>query len=275
MKIFFLIPLIVLIFNTGCSNNSASPTQEGNNNEVQDTTTSDGRFNSVELIIEDMTLVHSPRPHGVPDSYDWCCHPEVRTQPDEVPSGWNSLTAWGQVYESIDGNPAINTRVELKDFETWILYKSGIWKRVQYSEDVDGAHYQEDFASDNSHPADIRNEPDGGVSVTAGDGFNFHFWPSTGRAIIDPINITGVWVTLKARLVIDDQNGSDDRNIASYTMNVGADWWRTKTAQWAPDFANNVEVGMGRFKLVKGEWQSYNMTTLDQDMLIDNPLPFR
>jgi hypothetical protein len=77
----------------------------------------------------------------------------------------------------------------------------GQWHQVQSSQRVEGAAFREDYVGNINQPANIRSEPDGSISVTAGGGFNFHFRPS-GRASIDPNDISGVFTTVQARLIL-------------------------------------------------------------------------
>lgn len=236
-----------------------------------------GRFasiNSIQTIIDDMTLPYEGRPHGVPDSYDWARRPQMGLA-NHPPTTWHALTAWGQLYEDARGNPARNTRVEIRNMRTYILNKrDGAWRRVQSSKDVEGAAYREDFVEDINKKADVRREADGGISVTAGGGYNFHFWPSDGRAAINPRDIGGVFVTVEARLVVNDAAKPDDRRRGRYLLSVGADYWASRHATWN-HFKTNDAVGVGRFKYVTEQWQAFNFTTLNAWELRRNPPPLQ
>lgn len=227
--------------------------------------------NSIETIISDMKLPHEGRPHGVPTSYGWTKGPRMESGND--PAAFGAIIAWGQVYEDAEGNPAKNTRVQLKDIKAYLLSKKdGKWRLIQNSRDVAGAAYREDFVGDINKPADIRNEADGSVSVKAGGGYNFHFWPSTGRAPMDPDDIGGVFTTVRARLIIDDPTQPDDRAKARYLLNMGGDYWLNLNAKW-DNWTTNKGIAMGRFKYVKPEWQAFNMTTLSEDEIRRNQPP--
>jgi hypothetical protein len=227
--------------------------------------------NSVETVIADMTLPHEGHPHGVPASYDWANGPRVGL--GNSPGAFRALIAWGQLYEDAAGNPATNTRVAVRDLRAYVLSRAtGTWRLVQSSTAVEGSAYREDFVDDVNRSADIRPEPDGGISVTAGGGFNFHFWPTTGRVAIAPDDVGGVFTTVQARLVVGDPTRGDDRAKARYLLDVGADYWKDLTADW-DHFATNGDVGIGRFKYVRADWQSFNMTSLDADTLRRNPPP--
>jgi hypothetical protein len=227
--------------------------------------------NSLETIISDMQGLHEGRMHGVPDSYDWARGPRLGM--GNNPGNFRAIIAWGQVYEAAEGNPATNSRVQIKNIETHILGKDGRWNRVQFSITVEGGAFVEDFRGNTSKAADVRTEPGGGVSVTAGGGFNVHFWTAGGRAAIDPANVRGVFTTFKARLVLNNPTRPDDRTRARYVASAGADYWLNTTAQWA-DFKTNGDAGIGKAKYVRSEWRSFNMHTLTPDELRRNPPPF-
>ena len=227
--------------------------------------------NSVGEIINDMTLPHEAAPKGVSLSYDWAQKPRLGM--GNTPGKFTALIAWGQVYETSAGNTATNTRVELKNIRTYVLSrKTNQWTRVQATTSVDGAAYREDFANDQSKPAMVRNESSGGLSVVAGNGYNFHFWPTSGRVTIDPNDIAGVFTTVQARLVLDNPNAPDDRNKAQYLLSMGADYWLNQSAQW-DNFKTNGDVGIGRFKLVTTQWKAFNMSSATPQQLRQNPPP--
>ncbi|MBN1893897.1 hypothetical protein JW906_05360, partial [bacterium] len=143
--VFFLMMILL----TACKKkNPASPSAESLT------------VNSVETIIDDMTKIHEARPHGVPSNYDWAVRPRIGMGND--PGGFKAMTAWGQLYEAAEGNPATNARVQIRDLEAYLLSKAdGQWHILQGSLRVEGAAYREDFAGDVNEPADIRLEPDG------------------------------------------------------------------------------------------------------------------
>ncbi len=229
-------------------------------------------YNSLDDIIGDITLPHEGLPHGVPLSYNWATRPRRGAQ--QPPAGWTAAIAWGQLYEWAEGNPAANTRVQIRDMEMHYLSKSdGKWHLLQKALRVQGAAYVEDFQGDVSKPGDIRTEPDGSISVTAGDGYNFHFWPSTGRVAIPKDDIEGCFITVQCRLILDDPHGPDDRDQARYLMSVGGDWWQSLTAVW-DNWKTNADMGIGRFRFVSKKWRGHNLITLPVERVRENPPPF-
>ena len=77
----------------------------------------------VQTIIDDMTLAHEGLPHGVPSNYSWAKKPRGGMGIN-VPDGWSAATAWGQVYEATEGNPATNTRVQLRNMRMYYFSKT-------------------------------------------------------------------------------------------------------------------------------------------------------
>lgn len=225
----------------------------------------------VQTLIDDMTTPHEGRPHGVPSSYNWAINPRVGM--GNNPGAFRAMVAWGQLYEAAEGNPSGNTRVQLRNIKAYYLSKStGQWRLLQESLSVYGAAYREDFAGDESRPADQRYEPDGSISVTAGGGYNYHFWTPSGRSTINPSDIGGIWTTLQGRLILNNPNLPDDRLQARYLLSMGGDYWLNLTAPW-DNWQTNGDIGIGKFKYVRNDWQSFNMTTLTREQLRQNPPP--
>ncbi|MBW4603010.1 MAG: hypothetical protein KME29_26485 [Calothrix sp. FI2-JRJ7] len=229
------------------------------------------RINSVATIISDMKPPHDAAPRGVPKHYSWAKGPELGM--GNNPKNFKAMIAWGQLYEAEQGNPAKNTRVQIRNVKSYILSKRDRkWRLLKSSVGVDGAAYREDFAGDANKSPDVRTEKDGSVSTKAGGGYNYHFWSKNGRSTINPNDIAGIFTTCQARLVIDNAKKPDDRSRAKYVLNMGGDYWLDLAAPW-DNFKTNGGIGMGRFKYVKTNWQAFNMTTVPESELRRNPPP--
>ena len=217
-----------------------------------------------------MKLPHEGKPHGVPTSYGWALGPRISMGNNS--GDFSAMLAWGQLYEDIAGNPATNTRVQIRNIEAYLLSKrDNRWYILQSSRLVHGAAFREDFANNTNKPADIRYENDGSISVTAGGGYNFHFWASN-RTAIEPNDIGGIFTTVQARLVLNNPSLPDDRDKARYLLDVGGDYWLNLTVGWNY-WKTNGGIGVGRFKYVRTGWQSFNMTTLSESEIRRNPPP--
>lgn len=230
--------------------------------------------NSIGLIAGDRILPHEGLPHGVPESFDWYSNPRIGWGTDMMTGNFTAFIVWGQVYEDSGNSPAINTRIQIRNIRAYVLDKQdNTWSMIQSHESVEGAAYREDFAGDENIVANVRDEADGGISVTVGDGYNFHFWPPDGRVLLDPERIGGIFTTAQARLVVDNPDLPDDRAQARYLMNMGADYWLDLAVQWRADWTANGDVAIGRFRYITSDWQAFNMTTLTPYELCQNPPP--
>lgn len=222
-------------------------------------------------IAGDMIGQNEATPQGVPSSYDWAQGPTL-TMGNNA-NGWQAITAWGVVFVPAQGNPATNTRVNIRDVQLYFLQRStGAWLLLQNTSQPQGADYVDDFANDTSMPGDVRQEPDGTISVTAGGGYCFHFWPPD-RASINPNDIGGILVLLQARLIVGNPSLPDDRDVAQYIAGAGADYYPALTGGWPGNLSYNPGVGTGKLKYVQSEWRFYAMTTLTANQLSSNPPP--
>jgi len=215
-------------------------------------------------------------PDGVPSNYNWydsAAQPGWMTNPR---TDWHSATAWGQVYAVENWHPeqAPNTLVQLREDQLWILSKSsGKWTEAQYPT-IQGGAFNSDFSGNGGKEVTTKDESNngGGIGVTSGDGYNFHFWAGE-RANIDPTDIAGVYSVFQARLILDDLSKPDDRADAHYIASGGGDYWRSQDAPFASDWSNNGGIAGGRFKSVTNDWQSFSMNTLSADQMTANPPP--
>jgi hypothetical protein len=228
-------------------------------------------INSVATIISDMQPPQDAAPHGVPKHYSWANGPEIAM--GNNPKDFTAMMTWGQLYEAEQGNPATNTRVQLKNIKAYFLSKQdNTWRLLQSSKGVEGAAYREDFAGDANKLADVRTESDGSLSAKAGGGHNYHFWTQGGRSPINPSDIGGIFTTIEGRLIVDNVSQPDDRAQARYVLNVGGDYWLDLSTTW-DNFKTNGGIATGRFKYVTTEWQAFNMTTLSAEEISQNPPP--
>lgn len=226
--------------------------------------------NSVEQILNDMKFCHEAIPHGVPESFDWQKCPRIGY--GNNPGNLSAMIPWGQVYEDLAGSKSTNTRVPIRNIRTYYLSKrENTWKLWSGTKSVEGSHYLEDFKDNINVPAkNKRAENSGGISIKMIPDYNYHFWTPQDRVIIDPTDVAGVWSVVEARLVIDDNKKKDDRSEAKFLMSVGADYWLSKTADWT----SNGDIGIGRFRYITSDWQSYNMHIMTESDLRNNPPPF-
>ena len=219
-----------------------------------------------EEVINDMFLDNEGFPHGVPKYIGWRTHPGY-TYRNNMPEGWGAVIAWGCLFAD-ETQPCPNTdfplaRVHIKDIELYVYLKNGTWRLLDSSLEVGGELALESHENDSTikfPKLDIRKEEGGGISVTAGSGFYYHFWGSK-VPFTDRENIAGFLAVCKARLI-----GSENyKTPVKYLLNAGADYWRSMTVLHESNMINNNDIGIGRYKYVTPEWQYFTMHTFSKE----------
>ncbi len=270
-----LLTLVILI--------SACTKQEGA--KPEDTALNKSRLkaaNTANVIIDDVTLTGDACGHGT-EAMDWGCtgaNPGYAgvTVPSKNYKGewWQAMTNWGQVYIKRGASQAAtNTRIQIRNVTSKLLYNNGTWQTVQ-SGAFGGSAYLEDFANNTNKGPDVRDESnnEGGLSVIVGEGsyagYNYH-WYTSGRAFVDVNTVVGMFTTCEMRLIKADSNGTDDRDQSKYIALMGADWWLDTSVGWLPDWSANSGIGGGRWKYVTNEWTSFNWTSQTPAQTLANP----
>lgn len=218
------------------------------------------------LLGSDMSRRSEVRPHGVPRWYDWSSHPRVRALTPML--GFEAFTAWGQLYRCAHAPPSPNDAVDLRDLQSWALLRgSRRWRRLQLSSDLEGVAFAEDYAGP-AVAARYVARGSGGTSVKLRTGYNFHFWPSSGRISLRASDVVAIVVTLRARLW---PGWPLEQRPPCFVLSVGGDLWRSVSAQ--PGASNNGDVGIGRFKRVERDWRLFTMSTATPSLRRRFPLP--
>jgi hypothetical protein len=227
--------------------------------------------NSLDRIVEDMSLAHEGRANGIPSHYDWSEYPRMGwgNTPDTT---WSAMIPWGQIYRDQSPLLAEHTRIQIKNIKAYYLSRSSNeWIKWVETSQVEGAYYREDFVGDVSVPTAIRVEEEG-ISIQLIKGYNFHFWSGEGRVIMNPTDIEGVWIAIDARLIAAP-NATDDRCHANFLMSVGGDYWKSLSAPW-DQWTTNGDIAISRFRYITNSWQTFNMHSLSRQQLRENPPPF-
>jgi hypothetical protein len=186
------------------------------------------------------------------------------------PSDFSAVTGWGQVYQEagapVSPNAASDT-VQIANFTTYVHLTSGTWVKVQdqAQSGVGGAHYVADFSSGVTIPWTQQTLSDGSVSFDAPpSGYNDHFWPGA-RGTYTPGTVDGVFVAA-------DMKTNDPS--ANLVAQLGADWWRDASAQYAKvngQDVNNPGVGGNNWTKLTTQWQTLYFTNLSPQQLEADP----
>ena len=209
---------------------------------------------------------HEGIPHGVPSNWSWY----------EGASGFNSygsntaMTTWGHVYEWAGESPVTNIRIHIRNMKTYAYY-NGQWNLIEEASDnIGGSWWKEDYSG--SDPVgNVRTEPDGGISFTMVDGYNYHWWSPVWPRPSIPTNAEAFYTTLEIRL-IPNTDPNVDLNNAKYLANVSWDWYTTPTSSGPGPWPS---VGIGRFRWVKPYWQTLSLYVPGNFQVPSSPEEFR
>jgi hypothetical protein len=178
---------------------------------------------------------------------------------------WNAILPWFVVFDGV-GHDASNTRVQVRNLKLYMKSKSsGTWNLLEASTGVGGELYPKSLQGMDTSQPDTRTEEDGSTSIMPpGGNMVFHGW-SGGFSAIDGSDVAGVFLTLQARLVKDDEAGVDDRAAAKYLLHVGGDYYpdtSTRASDLAPAYYF-PGIGVSRAKMVTNDWQAFNFSTIN------------
>ena len=184
---------------------------------------------------------------------------------------WSAFGQWATIYKVADTSLVENVGVEITDFKMW-RYNPTTNQWILVNEGFDyGAFYLEDFWDDGNAPL-----PNNKVlsndkktykclmnSATAGRCFH-PFSPQINWADVgfsDNTNPCYVVSQMKARLIVWDSSGSDNRASANLCANVGGDYWIYKGATYDNQWRHNGDFAIGYFKKLTNDWQYIYATT--------------
>jgi hypothetical protein len=204
-------------------------------------------------------------PEGVPTSYDWATHPRARSL--EPLLHFRAFTGWGQLYQCAGTKAQTHQTVEINDLQTWMLQRGARrWQRIQISPNVHGDAFPADY-SGQPRPGHYSSTA-AGTRIEPVSGRPFHFWPTSGRVVLDPSRIAALTVAVRARFAPGES--ATGARTPCLVLSVGGDMWKTLTA--SPGGNANADVGIGRFKRVGRRWRLFTMTTASASLLQRVPL---
>ncbi len=190
--------------------------------------------------------------------------------PINLPGGHNYLITWAYLVPEEGMSNSLNAAVEITDIGFAYQSKStGQWTRKDSPNNVSWGALASSWTSyaSNSFSGTLSGQPGPGGGLVTGLGFgnwqdpawHLHF---TGEH--EPIpNSSDVkeaisWV--KARLVLRNPNGTDDRSQAKYVLGVGTDY-KTSPGMACPCPSSAI----GKHKYVTNEWRTFIASTLHPD----------
>ncbi|MFT4102330.1 MAG: hypothetical protein QM674_15080, partial [Burkholderiaceae bacterium] len=171
-----------------------------------------------------------------------------------------ALLPWVVIFDGV-GHDAVNTRVQIRNFRAYYQSRaSGKWVAVGNSPGAAGAVYGKTSLFGATTLEDRRVGADGSSEIKPPADVNYawHGWWEKGRVPIDPTDIAALFVTLQARLVVDDPKRPDDRAGARYLVQIGADYYKDTATSWTFVVPSAMTA---RSKRVTSDWQAFSATT--------------
>lgn len=205
------------------------------------------------------------------------CANGTHTATEEYTAGslWTTFGQWATVYKITDCELVENVGVEITDFKMW-RYNENTSEWLLVNEGFDyGNFYLEDFwddgnASFDSHKV-LSSDKKSYKCLMNSDtsGRCFHpFSPQLKWADVgfDPnTNPCYVVAQAKARLIVWDESGPDNRDSANLCINVGGDYWIRQGATFDNQWRHNSDMMIGYFKKLTNDWRYVYMTTCPSD----------
>ena len=185
---------------------------------------------------------------------------------------WSTFGQWGTIYKIKGTDLVENVGVEITDFKMW-RYNENTSQWVLVNDTFDyGAFYYETFWDDGSAPlndhkilsSDKKTYKCLMDSQTSGRCFHTFSaqkkWSDYGFTT----NPSYIVAQMKARLIVWDENGADNRANANLCMDVGGDYWIRQGAGFDDQWRHNGDMMVGYYKKITNDWRYVYMTTCPQ-----------
>jgi hypothetical protein len=225
----------------------------------------------VERAIEDMQM---PSEALVIDpQFPWQRRPQITMHAprgDAIPSWWKGnrplwtsvVIPWFTAFEA-QGNAARNSRVQVKNLRFFVLSnKTRQWQQVTAQARPDVTLWQYPFrAAGDACGKMLRHDGKSGVSMVPAYPLFLHGW-GTARTI-DPADVAAAFAAMEFRLIVDDARKHDDRHLARYVVDVGADYYPDEALRWSLGYAPGV--GNGRMLLARRNWRTATLLVANKD----------
>lgn len=229
-----------------------------------------------ERLLADASLLHEAPPHGIL-VVSWATRARNGAA---INSTRRAVNMWGHVYMAMDGDPEAlsSLRVEMKDVRLFAKTNDGQWHLLHTAPNVAGADFREDFAANASQTPDLVYTLPGNTAVRLRPNWNFHLWSGgsnagwadiTGFESDGASTIVALASSYKARLIDADTLGAPDPDAvrrARIVAGVGGDC-ENKDGTFGWDW------GIGRFRLLSGQWTPVTFSTASRESLLSDPPP--
>lgn len=178
---------------------------------------------------------------------------------------WRFLIPWTVVWDIAGHQDGLNTRYAERNCELWLLYDdSNVWERVSVAATPGGDAFQRNMLNPQVGNLDTRIESDGSSSVRFGPQSEY-VWHGYGAfgSTTRPERVIAAIARVQVRKILHNPGGTDDRHLAKYAVQVGADPYPAiGSPTMFGDGAYNPGMGTSRFVEVTNDWQWVYFSTL-------------
>lgn len=272
---------------TGTSGSSASQPAAAPSTVSSGAMPGTATINTLDTIVNDMRLRNDFVLRGYEhQSVGWYVGPGYNVM-GNIPNTSNTMQDWKNNNPSLVGvpmrailplvvlfdgvsNSANNTRVHMRNIRLYIKSKATKqWRSFGMSPGLSGFNTPKSTLFLGSVAEDKRTNADGSVEIKQPNGgaLTWHGWWNLGRTPIDPDDVEAVFVTMQARLTVDNPNLPDDRGNAQFGIQIGADYYIDVNTAWP---SVNPAVALSRTKRVTNDWQAFSVMTFS-DVGIQEP----
>lgn len=214
-------------------------------------------------------------PHGVPTTWDFYSRAFIAdgNNPCNSVSPCNTNMAyvyWGVIYADANGNPATNTRINIKACKSY-YYDTSIsdWVASGPYNAPEVQYYAENYDPNVVETtANTRTEADGSISVLPASGKVSHFYGPPSRIPFVKANWGGVVNYCQMRLVVDNASLTNDTASAKLLGGLGGDFYPSTTTN---GISNNNGIGGGKMKYISTTWRSFAMSSLTYAQIMALP----
>lgn len=212
---------------------------------------------------------HEATPN-VSDETSWKVAPRIGSA--EIPGGWTACGAWGTVYLQDGAEYVENVGIEISNLKLWGYSDETGWILITHAVPK-GAFYDEEFTDDEhvnfTDKVRINQEEKTTTILLDAETVGRNYHPFSSQIDLTELgldNIRYVISTLDARLVVWDEEGPDNRDLARYCFDVGGDWWVSVGATWNAQWSANRDIAIGQYRPIGTEVARAYMTTVPSDL---------
>ena len=158
-------------------------------------------------------------------------------------------------------NSGSNFRVQMRNLKIYLKKASTQQWTLLGNGDIGGYYSPKQGLTGSGLNEDKITNPDGSVSVLRSPNSNYTWHGWTTKYAVDPNDIAAFYITVQARLVVNDTNAPDDRANVQYGLQVGADYYPDTNSSWNDSSGNNFtvpSVATARTKKITNAWQSFS-----------------